>query len=158
MHKFLDSLSTGNDDRNYIILRYADNLLMESEAANEIGGPTAAAYAGINAVRNRAGIGPLVAGLSQAAFRDSVFHERRLELAMEGPNGYFDSQRNWTWASSRIVANMLLGASTSFKTSKYPKADPFGNGPIPDKYRLMPIPQKAIDLNPLLAGNQNPGW
>ena len=35
---------------------------------------------------------------------------------------------------------------------------PFGNGPIPDKYKLMPIPQRAIDLNPLLKGQQNPGW
>jgi hypothetical protein len=154
MRKFLDSLSTGNDDRNYIVLRYADNLLMESEATNEIAGPTAAAYAGINAVRTRAGIGALVAGLSQSAFRDSVFHERRLELAMEGPNGYFDSQRNWPWAKARVAASMALGASTGFKTSKYPKAQV----DIADKFKLMPIPQRAIDLNPSLAGHQNPDW
>jgi hypothetical protein len=156
MRKFLDSLSTGNDARNYIIQRYADNLLLEAESINELSGPTAAAYAPINQVRARAGIGSLPAGLSQSDFRDSVFHERRMELVMEGPNGYFDSQRNWTWASNRIVANMLLGQATNFKTSKYPKADPFGAGPIPDKYRLMPIPQRAIDINPQLT--QNPGW
>ena len=156
MRKFLDSLSTGNDSKNYIILRYADNLLMEAEAIDAISGPTTDAYAAIDKVRARAGIGALVAGLSQDDFRDSVFHERRLELAMEGPNGYFDSQRNWAWASQRIVANMLLGQATGFKTSKYPKANPFGNGPIPDQYKLMPIPQRAIDLNPLLT--QNPGW
>jgi len=156
MRKFLDSLSTGNDARNYIIQRYADNLLLESEAINELSGPTAAAYAPINQVRARAGIGALPAGLNQSDFRDSVFHERRMELVMEGPNGYFDSQRNWTWASNRIVANMLLGASTKFKTSKYPKADPFAAPPIPDKYKLMPIPQRAIDINPQLT--QNPGW
>ncbi|MFL5607808.1 MAG: RagB/SusD family nutrient uptake outer membrane protein [Gemmatimonadaceae bacterium] len=158
MRKFLDSLSTGDDETNYVILRYADNLLMESEITNELSGPTPAAYAGVNAVRNRAGIGNLVAGLSQAAFRDSVFHERRLELAMEGPNGFFDSQRNWAWATARVKASMLLGQAGGFKTSKYPKANPFGTGPIPDKYRLMPIPQRAIDLNPQLAGSQNPGW
>lgn len=156
MRKFLDSLSTGYDEANYIILRYADNLLMESEAINEIEGPTAAAYAPINLVRERAGIGDLVPGLSKEAFRDSVFHERRLELAMEGPNGYFDSQRNWAWASARIVANMQLGKATGFKTSKYPKAAPFDAPPIPDKFKLMPIPQQACDLNPLLE--QNPGW
>lgn len=160
MRKFLDSLSTGNDDKNYIILRYADNLLMEAEAIDAISGPTAEAYAAIDKVRERAGIGDLVAGLSAPAFRDSVFHERRLELAMEGPNGYFDSQRNWAWASQRIKANMALGDSTNFKTSKYPKADPFlgdpPDAPIPDKFKLMPIPQRAIDLNPQLT--QNPGW
>ena len=151
MRKFLDSLSTGNDDPNYIILRYADNLLMESEAINETSGPTLA-YAGINAVRQRAGLAPLVAGLSKQAFKDSLFAQRRLELAMEGPNGYFDSQRNWDWAKARVEASMALGQATGFRTSKYPKAQVT----ITDKFRLMPIPQRAIDLNSLLTQNQ--GW
>lgn len=158
MRKFLDSLSTGNDAANYIIQRYADNLLLESEATDALQGPTAAAYAPINAVRNRAGIGPLTPGLSQTAFRDSVFHERRLELTMEGPNGYFDTQRDWTYLTGRILADMRAGQAAGFKTSQVPKANPFGTGPIPDKYRLMPIPQRAIDLNPALQGQQNPGW
>lgn len=159
MRKFLDSLSTGFDEPNYIILRYADNLLLESEATNQISGPTPAAYAGINAVRQRAGIGNLVAGLSQSAFRDSVFAQRRLELTFEGPNGYFDSQRNWNWASAQIKRSMALGTANAFRNSKYPKANPFGTDlavPLPDKYRLMPIPQRARDLNPELT--QNPGW
>jgi hypothetical protein len=154
MHKFLDSLSVGYDEANYIIQRYADNLLLEAEATNEISGPTATAYAPINRVRNRAGLANLTAGLSQSAFRDSVFHERRLELTMEGPNGYFDSQRNWTWAVARVTANMALGAATGFKTSKYPKAQVA----ITDKFKLMPIPQHAIDVNTALQGHQNPGW
>jgi hypothetical protein len=152
MRKFLDSLTIGDDEPNYIILRYGDNLLLESEAVNELSGPTPEAYAGVNAVRQRAGIGNLAAGLSKSAFRDSVFHERRLELAMEGPNGYFDSQRNWSWASARVAASMALGKSTSFRTNRYPKAQV----DIVDKFRLMPIPQHAIELDPLLT--QNPGW
>jgi starch-binding outer membrane protein, SusD/RagB family len=158
MRKFLDSLSTGNDAANYIIQRYADNLLLESEAINQLQGPVAAAYAPINAVRSRAGIGNLTPGLSQQAFNDSVFHERRLELTMEGPNGYFDMQRDWNYLSGRVLANMQAGQAAGFKTSQVPKANPFGSGPIPDKFKLMPIPQTAMDLNPLLAGHQNPGW
>jgi hypothetical protein len=154
MRKFLDSLSTGEDEANYIIQRYADNLLLEAEAINAISGPTAAAYAPLNAVRARAGLPPQVPGLSQAAFKDSVFHERRLELTMEGPNGFFDSQRDWDWAKARVTASMNLGKAGSFKTSKYPKA--FTD--IVDKFKLMPIPQRAIDLNPKLSGAQNPGW
>lgn len=154
MHKFLDSLSTTDDENNYVVLRYADNLLMESEAINEVSGPTPAAYAPVNAVRLRAGLPALVTGLSKAAFRDSVFHERRLELAMEGPNGYFDSQRNWDWAKTRIEASMALGKANAFKNSKYPKAQTT----LADKFRLMPIPQRAIDINPKLVGKQNPGW
>ena len=152
MRKFLDSLSTGNDEANYIIQRYADNLLLEAEAIDQTAGPTPAAYAAINRVRQRAGTGDLVAGLSASAFRDSVFHERRLELTMEGPNGFFDSQRNWSWAKTRVAANMALGAATNFKTSRYPKAQVT----ITDKFKLMPIPQHAIDVNPRLT--QNPGW
>jgi hypothetical protein len=154
MAKFLDKLSVtaGNDEPNYIILRYGDNLLMEAEVINELAGPTGAAYTAINAVRTRAGIGALTAGLSQAAFRDSVFLQRRLELAMEGPNGYFDSQRNWTWSKTRIEAAMATGASFTFRSSRYPKA----RVTITDKFKLMPIPQRARDLNPLLT--QNAGW
>ena len=45
-------------------------------------------------------------GLSHDLFRDSVFNERRWELSLEGPNGFFDSQRNWAWAKARIEASM----------------------------------------------------
>ncbi len=152
--KFLDrqSPAVGNDEPNYIILRYGDNLLMESEIVNELTGPTAEAYAGINLVRTRAGIGALVAGLSQSAFRDSVFAQRRLELAMEGPNGYFDSQRNWAWSKARIEANMAFANVIKFRSSRYPKAQTA----IADRFKLLPIPQRARDLNPKLT--QNTGW
>jgi hypothetical protein len=89
-------------------------------------------------------------GLSHDLFRDSVFNERRWELSLEGPNGHFDSQRNWPWAKARIEQSMKLAKSS---TSKFPKAN---NTPIDDKYKLLPIPQRALDLNPLLK--QNPGW
>ncbi len=151
--KFLDILMTGTgaEEPNYTILRYAEVPLMIAEAANEVAGaPTAEAYANINLVRARAGIPNMTPGLSQSLFRDSVFVERRWELSLEGPNGYFDSQRNWTWSKARIEANMLKAKSSS---SKFPK---FNGGPIGDKYKLMPIPQRAIDLNPGLK--QNPGW
>lgn len=154
MAKFLDkqSVTAGNDEPNYIILRYGDNLLMEAEVINEISGPTGEAYNAINAVRNRAAIGALLPGLSQAAFRDSVFAQRRLELAMEGPNGYFDSQRNWAWSKARIEANMAFADGIRFRSSRYPKARTV----LADRFKLMPIPQRARDLNPLLT--QNPGW
>lgn len=151
--KFLDVLmtGTGQEEPNYIVLRYAEVLLMIAEAANEVGnGPTTEAYAAVNAVRARAGIPSMTPGLSHDLFRDSVFNERRWELALEGPNGYFDSQRNWNWAKARVEESMKRARSSS---SKFPKAN---NTPIPDKYKLMPIPQRAIDLNKLLQ--QNPGW
>jgi hypothetical protein len=151
--KFLDPLMTGTgaEEPNYIILRYAEVLLMIAEASNEVaGGPTAESYTAVNAVRTRAGIPSMTPGLSHDLFRDSVFNERRWELSLEGPNGYFDDQRNWAWSKARIEQSMSHAKSS---TSKFPKAN---NGPIPDKYKLMPIPQRARDLNPLLK--QNPNW
>jgi starch-binding outer membrane protein, SusD/RagB family len=151
--KFLDPLMTGTgaEEPNYIILRYAEVLLMIAEAANEVSaGPTAEAYSAVNAVRARAGIPAMTPGLNHDLFRDSVFNERRWELSLEGPNGYFDDQRNWAWSKARIEASMSHARSSS---SKFPKAN---NGPIPDKYKLMPVPQRALDLNPKLT--QNPGW
>jgi starch-binding outer membrane protein, SusD/RagB family len=151
--KFLDPLMTGTgaEKPNYIILRYAEVLLMIAEASNEVnGGPTAESYTAVNAIRTRAGIPAMTPGLSHDLFRDSVFNERRWELSLEGPNGIFDSQRNWPWAKARIEASMKFARSNS---SKFPKAN---NTPINDKYKLMPIPQRALDLNPLLK--QNPGW
>jgi len=151
--KFLDVLMTGTgaEEPNYIILRYAEVLLMIAESANEVAsGPTPEAYAAVNAVRARAGIPNMTPGLSHDLFRDSVFNERRWELSLEGPNGYFDSQRNWNWAKARIEESMKHARSNS---SRFPKAN---NTPISDKYKLMPIPQRARDLNPKLQ--QNPGW
>lgn len=151
--KFLDPQMTGTsaEEPNYIILRYAEVLLMIAEASNEVNnGPNAEAYTAINAVRARAGIPNLTPGLSHNLFRDSVFNERRWELSLEGPNGYFDSQRNWAWAKARIEESMKHAKSSS---SKFPKAN---NTPIDDKYKLMPIPQRALDLNPKLT--RNPGW
>jgi hypothetical protein len=169
MAKFLDrqSPTAGNDEPNYIILRYADNLLMEAEVINELQGPTTAAYTAVNAVRTRAGIGNLIGGLSKQAFKDSVFFQRRLELSMEGPHGYFDSQRNWEWARTRIEANMARGAAwpalpsaQRIRQSRWPK---YGAGITPpslagenNKFKLLPIPAIARDLNPKLQ--QNPGW
>ncbi|HVT38024.1 MAG TPA: RagB/SusD family nutrient uptake outer membrane protein [Gemmatimonadaceae bacterium] len=151
--KFLDPLMTGTgaEKPNYIILRYAEVLLMIAEAANEVAsGPTAEAYASINQIRARAGLPNVTPGLGHDLFRDSVFVERRWELTLEGPNGYFDSQRNWPWAKARIEFDLMKARSNS---SKFPK---FNGAPIPDKYKLMPIPQRALDLNPKLT--QNPGW
>ena len=150
--KFLDfqALPDGTDEINFILLRYADLLLTLAEAANEVSrGPTPEAYAAVNAVRTRAGLAPLSPGLGYAAFKDAVFLERRYELAME-PHGFFDSQRHWEWARARIEASM----ATRFQPGAFTPEE--NTAPIEDRYKLMPIPQRARDLNGNLT--QNAGW
>ncbi len=159
--KYLDLAAvSGAEGIDYVLLRYADVLLMLSEAVSRASGVTAEAYNGVNAVRARAQVPALVAGLSPAAFRDSLFVQRRFEFATEG-HGVFDSRRHWDWAKARVEANMALTGATGVGinrttfTSLVPKLN---SAPIDNKWRLFPIPQRAIELNPKLASKQNPGW
>ena len=149
-----DAPTNGAGGIDYPYLRYADVLLGLAEAIDATTGPTAEAYADINLVRARAKIPNLTAGLSQGAFRDSVFLERRYEFAMEG-HGVFDSRRNWTWAKQRVEDNMAQ-MKTLNKSPFTSSVEKFDARPIPDKWKLYPIPALACQLNPLLS--QNPGW
>jgi hypothetical protein len=75
-------------------MRYAEVLLNYAEACIEenTGSDLAEATANINMIRVRAGQPPLASGLSQAALRTAVRHERRIELAFEN-HRFFDVRR-----------------------------------------------------------------
>lgn len=129
-------------DNDFVLLRYADVLLMHAEAENEASGP-ANAYASINAVRARANMPALPTGLSQAEMRERIRHERRVELAIEGIR-YFDLRR-WGIATQKLNGFVQNPLFPNIKT-KYE-----------DKYEFWPIPQTEIDRNsPDMK--QNPGY
>ena len=146
---------------NFILMRYADVLLMFAEAENETNGPTASAYEAINKVRARArggndGILPDLQGLTQEQFRQAVRKERRMEFAGENLR-YFDILR---W---RIAENVLNGAvqgmdyietGTGEKKTILVETRKFDS----NKNYLWPIPESELRLNPELAGHQNPGY
>ncbi len=144
----------GAEAPDYLMLRYADVLLSLAEAIDATTGPTTEAYGFVNQVRARAKILNLTAGLSAAAFKDSVFLERRYELALE-MHGVFDNRRNWAWAKARVEANMAQIATLN-KSPFTSSVEKFDARPIPDKWKLYPIPARACELNPALT--QNPGW
>jgi hypothetical protein len=73
--------------KNIMIIRYADVLLMNAEANNELGN-IAAAKTSLNRVRTRAGLSETTA-TDQTGLRTAIWNERRLELAMENDR-YFD--------------------------------------------------------------------
>ncbi|MET7253720.1 RagB/SusD family nutrient uptake outer membrane protein [Dyadobacter fermentans] len=130
------------DEGDFVLLRYADILLMYAEAENEAKGP-ANAIAAVNQVRKRAGMPALAAGLSQAETRDKIWHERRVEFALEGQR-YFDLRR-WGIATKKLNGFVQNPLAPTIK-SKYE-----------DKYEFWPIPQSEIDRNaPVLV--QNPGY
>ena len=124
----------GND---WIVLRYADVLLMHSEALNESNPvPTAETIAGINAVRARAGKAPVTLPVTQMQLRDLIFQERKWELAFEG-HYYYDCQR-----AGRLLEEIALSPARTAKPTL--------------RHYVYPIPFNARQSNGSLI--QNAGW
>ncbi|WP_373511645.1 RagB/SusD family nutrient uptake outer membrane protein [Persicitalea sp.] len=98
----------GNHGMNWPIYRYSEVLLFIAESLNEQG-KTGEAATFINQVRKRAGLADTKAA-SQAAMRDAIFQERRVELAFENKR-WFDLLRSGkavetiTAYGNRIKAN-----------------------------------------------------
>ncbi|MFM1878069.1 MAG: hypothetical protein RLZZ241_935 [Bacteroidota bacterium] len=154
---------------NYTIIRFADVLLMQAEAEVELGNLEAARTL-VNRVRARAAnstywvkkdgvneanyvISEYPAGnaafASQAAARNAVRFERKLELSGEG-HRFFDLVR-WGIAGSEI--NRYLDFEGQFLVTKFGGAN-FTAG----KNEYQPIPQSQIDLQGSDVLTQNPGW
>ncbi|HEX6038168.1 RagB/SusD family nutrient uptake outer membrane protein [Longimicrobium sp.] len=152
----------GAEETDYILLRYADVLLMLAEAENELNGPTTTAFDAVDAVRRRAELPVLNRSISKDSLRTVIQVERRYEFVLEG-HTFFDMQRHWAWSKARVEANILAGRTVA-QGGQNLNASPWGNsvpkaGPsiiIADKYRFYPIPAAAIATNPQLV--QSPGW
>ncbi|WP_353134035.1 RagB/SusD family nutrient uptake outer membrane protein [Pseudopedobacter sp.] len=121
-----------DSDVNWIVLRYADVLLMYAEALNEQGYvPDGLAFTYLNQIRNRAGLlsktsnNPDVSLQlpDQASFRLAVEKERRVELAFEG-HRWFDLVR-----TDRALTVMSSKGMQIHHT-------------------IFPVPQSQIDINP----------
>jgi hypothetical protein len=136
-NKFRDDKRIINDSRaNYLITRYADVLLLQSEARNNINPNDPLKYEGYNRVRQRAGIAqwPTTRVTTKDAFVDMLVRERGWELVQEG-HRWFDLVRlGRLFERERAIFNRTV--------------DP--------KYLLFPIPQPEMQLNPNLT--QNPGY
>lgn len=143
------------DGANYIVLRYAEVLLNYAEAQNELSGPDQSVYDAVNLVRKRAGQPDLPTGLSQAAMRDRIRHERRIELAFEGK--YFYDIMRWKTAE-QIFSQPIYGMKITSQNGKlvYEKVPVRKVKFDPSKNYRQPIPQYALDQNPKLT--QNPGY
>jgi hypothetical protein len=151
--KWLDLTNTANasarswqsNPNNWIVLRYADVLLMYAEAVAR-GGPASAgdAVSRLNEVRTRAGI-PTISVTGQALV-DSVLIERRRELAFEG--------HRWYDLSRLGIIDSTFRAKTQFLATYKPgETNVHGS---PGGSNLYPVPVTQINTNKLLT--QNPGW
>ena len=128
--------NSNNSNVNWIVLRYADVLLMQSEAMNNITPGDPAKFAGVDSVRSRAGLKDVTQQLnftntpSQDAFIDSLVKDRARELFIEGHRRY-----------------------DLIRLKRYKQVmQPLGIT-VQDYQFLLPIPQTERDVNVKLGQN-----
>lgn len=139
----------GND---WILIRYADVMLLLAEAKYRLG-KDAEAIALLDQVRERAGLPSYATSMLSTTYsskyptlKEAILHERRVELAFENQR-WFDLIRNYN--PQELVAY--------FKTKS--QAD-YGNAKISNistKDRYYPIPFDEYKLDPQRM-YQNPGY
>lgn len=143
---------------DYPLIRYAEVLLTYAEARIQTKGWDDEVKRALNDLRDRCGMPAVPNSLTKDAAIAFVRNERRIELAAEGHR--FDDIRRYGVAYCREVMN---GESTapcggfdvsSQKWQKYTVIDKTWG----DRLILMPIPTAAMDVNPLLKDDQNPGY
>jgi hypothetical protein len=151
--KYIDTPTTSTDAENdWIVLRYADVLLMYAEAVNEQGTPTTAALDAVNRVIRRSRNLPvataapavdLAATISRTDLRDRLERERRLELNFEG-HRWFDLVR-----TDRAIPVMNAFFARTATAGTAPRI-------ITTNNLLFPVPLQEIQTNPILT--QNTGY
>ncbi|MBQ3813182.1 MAG: RagB/SusD family nutrient uptake outer membrane protein [Bacteroidales bacterium] len=144
----------------WIVYRYAEALLSYAEAVNEyLGSPSAtdgtftlSALDAINQVRANADM-PDVEATTQAAFRDAVRREWRVEFAFED-HRFWDVRR---WKIGQNVMNQIDGVEIVKNGSNLSYSRKMVESRTwSDKMNLYPIPQAETFNNPNLT--QNTGW
>jgi len=151
--KYIDNPTTSTDAENdWIVLRYADVLLMYAEAVNAQGGPTTAALDAVNRVIRRSRNLPvataaptvdLPASISQTDLSARLERERRLELNFEG-HRWFDLVR-----TDRAIPVMNAFFARTAAAGTIPRV-------ITTNNLVFPVPLQEIQTNPVLT--QNPGY
>lgn len=140
-----------NCGTNFILIRYADVLLIGAEALIELNQNLPEAKGYINQVRYRAGMPPLAATvLNQNDLRQALRQERNVELACEGWR-FYDIIR-WKIAET-LVKGDVLGMSYADATGTIKTVDTHVERNFYPKDYLFPIPYNEIVLNANLTQN-----
>ncbi|MCW3162204.1 RagB/SusD family nutrient uptake outer membrane protein [Chryseobacterium oryctis] len=140
-YPFMNKMRQTDGKQNFYILRHADILLLQAEAAVRTADYTGAAGY-INQVRQRLSL-PTVTISSESDGINKVLKERKLELAFEG-HRWFDLKR--TGKAIEILSQQKDGNGSILSYA----------GNINQDRLLWPIPQGQRDNNQNLT--QNPGY
>lgn len=136
-------------DNNYILMRYAEVLLIAAESLNELSGPGQEALDYVNQIRARArqgnGVSPstspenLQNTFTKDTFREMILEERRLELAFEW--------KRWYDIKRRQIGDKAFDTNSLEPQLRW--------NALRDYY--FPLPQDELDRNPNLLP-QNKGY
>jgi len=124
-----DPFANFDAENNWVVLRYADVLLMLAEAI----GPSGEAWDLIDEVRNRAGL----SDVQRTNFYETLLAERRVELAFE----------NHRWPDLKRFNQYITGVAEDRLSVEVSDLSGFN--------LLYPIPQREVDVAGL---NQNDGY
>jgi hypothetical protein len=119
-----------------MVLRLAEQYLIRAEARAQLG-DVAGARSDLNAIRSRAGL-PETISATQQELLNAIMNERRVELFTEWGHRWFDLKR--TGAMDSVMTRVAAEKGTTWRSY----------------YKLYPIPQYEIGLDPNLV--QNPGY
>jgi hypothetical protein len=150
----------GDGENDWVVIRYADVLLMLAEAQ----GNTAASLALINQTRARAGLPALTTATvtTNDIFEKELATERRLEFTFENIRWFDILRYNTTMPSQNPVTIMKGNFSAMWTThySKYPSPPSLATiqGYVTAEKLLLPIPQREIDNNTKIKIPQNAGY
>uniref|UniRef100_UPI00406C490D RagB/SusD family nutrient uptake outer membrane protein n=1 Tax=Macellibacteroides fermentans TaxID=879969 RepID=UPI00406C490D len=133
---------------DYPTIRYAEVLLTYAEARIQTTGWDTEVQKVLNDLRDRCGMPSVPTTMSsKEEALNFVRNERRIELAGEG-HRYEDIRRYGSAYCTKVMSG------TSYAPNGYSVVTKSWN----DRLMLMPIPQSAMDLNPLLLNDQNSGY
>lgn len=168
-----DKDDRSNSELNVILARYAEVLLIYTEAKVEMNQIDPSVYAAINEVRQRPSVNmpPIQPGKTQAEFRSIIRKERKYELGLEGFR--LVDIRRWKIAE-QVMNGPFLGRIPNGLLAKAPVIDVNGTpdySAVPNRTQmrlietrafnpsrdyLWPIPNIEILTNPKLT--QNAGY
>ena len=132
---------------DYPTIRYAEVLLTFAEAHLMTTGYDDQVRFALNQLRDRCGMPDVPESLGTQEAIDFLRNERRIELAVEGHR--YDDVRRY---GNEYCQKYLQGPSTA------PNGAVVVDKKWNERLMLMPIPTTAIDVNPLLKEDQNPGY
>lgn len=143
-----DPSGNGQATGDFPAIRYAEILLIYAEARTQTTGFDGQVQAALNQLRDRCGMPDVPTSLSKDAAIEFIRNERRIEFAGEGlRSGDITRYESAYWNKHMNDVTVTMPDGEAIITMKWN-----------DRMKLRPIPQTAIDMNPLLEADQNPGY